>query len=102
MELEYIDGCICQSTNVNGVELVDMRIIDIKNVVKKLVDKEEDTATLQSIFIDLVRSQGDFEDLGQCEQCGDYIYKYKAVLDCDIPITAVDKKDEDCSASCDN
>ena len=76
MKIESVTGCTCDSLTVDNVETVDMDKEAIKDVIKKLIDREDDLGTLQSILTDLVEIQGDFEDLGHCEQCGDWITKY--------------------------
>lgn len=76
MKLEYTDGCICTSLTIDGKETVDMDVKDFKSVIHKLIDKESDLGTLQSIWIDLMEQQGTFEDLGHCSCCGDWITKY--------------------------
>lgn len=76
MKLEYTDGCICTSLTVDGKETVDMSKEELKEVICKLLDKESDLGVLQDIWRDLVTSQGEFEDLGHCEECGDYITRY--------------------------
>ena len=48
----------------------------ILEAIKKLIDAETDLGTIQSVLINLVESRGDFEDLGQCDECGDWITKY--------------------------
>lgn len=76
MKIESVTGCTCDSLTVDNVETVDMNKEDIQKVIKKLIDREDDLGVLQAILIDLVESRGEFEDLGQCEQCGDWITKY--------------------------
>ena len=76
MKIESVTGCICDSLTVDDVETVDMDKEAVKDVIKKLIDREDDLGTLQSILIDLVETQGEFEDLGRCDQCGDWITKY--------------------------
>lgn len=76
MKIIGVSGCTCDSLTIDGVETADMDKRDIKDVVKKLIDNTNDLGTIQSILMDLVESQGDFEDLGTCEQCGDWITKY--------------------------
>lgn len=76
MKIESITGCTCDSLTVDDVETVDMDKEAVKDVIKKLIDREDDLGTLQSILIDLVGSRGEFEDLGHCDQCGDWITKY--------------------------
>ena len=76
MKLEYTDGCICTSLTVDGKETVDMSKEELKEVICKLLDRESDLGVLQDIWRDLVTSQGEYEDLGHCEECGDYITRY--------------------------
>ena len=76
MKIESVSGCMCDSLTVDGVETVNMNINDVKDVIKKLIDNEDDLGTLQSVLIDLIETRGEFEDLGQCDQCGDWITKY--------------------------
>lgn len=76
MKIESISGCTCDSLTIDGVETIDMKIEDIKEAVKKLVDVETDMGTIQSVLIDLVETRGDFEYLGSCDECGDSIEKY--------------------------
>lgn len=76
MKLEYTDGCICTSLTVDGKETVDMSKEELKEVICKLLDKEADLGVLQDIWRDLVTSQGEFEDLGHCKECGDHITRY--------------------------
>ena len=76
MKLKYIEGCICTSLTVDGKETIDMNVEDFKSVIHKLIGNENDLGTLQHIWIVLMEQQGKYEDLGQCEECGDYITKY--------------------------
>ena len=76
MKIKSVTGCTCDSLTVDNVETVDMDKEAIKDVIKKLIDREDDLGVLQSILIDLVETQGEFEDLGHCDQCGDWITKY--------------------------
>ncbi len=80
MKIESVTGCTCDSLTVDNVETVDMDKEAVKDVIKKLINREDDLGTLQSILIDLVETQGEFEDLGHCEQCGDWITKYTVEL----------------------
>ena len=76
MKLEYTDGCICTSLTIDGKETIDMNVEDFKSVIHKLISNENDLGTLQHIWIVLMEQQGKYEDLGQCEECGDYIARY--------------------------
>lgn len=76
MKIVNTTGCTCDSLTIDDVETIDMDVKDVKEAVKKLIDKENDLGVIQSILIDLVESRGEFEDLGQCDECGDWITKY--------------------------
>lgn len=76
MKIESVTGCTCDSLTIDNVETVDMDKEAIKDVIKKLINREDDLGVLQSVLIDLVEFQGEFEDLGHCDQCGDWITKY--------------------------
>ena len=76
MKIESVTGCTCDSLTVDDIETVDMDKEAVKDVIKKLINREDDLGVLQSILIDLVEFQGEFEDLGRCDQCGDWITKY--------------------------
>ena len=80
MKIESVTGCTCDSLTIDNVETVDMDKEAIKDVIKKLINREDDLGVLQSVLIDLVEFQGEFEDLGRCEQCGDWITKYTVEL----------------------
>lgn len=76
MKLEYTDGCVCTSLTVDGEETIDMNLNSLKEVINKLINRETDLGVLQDIWCNLVTSQGEYEDLGCCPNCGDYITKY--------------------------
>lgn len=77
MKLEYTYGCVCDSLSIDGVETIDMQEQDFKNVIYKLIDRESDIAVLQSIYKDLMESQGEYESSDEpCECCGDYVTTY--------------------------
>lgn len=76
MKLVSVSGCVCDSLTIDDKESIDLSIEDIKTAIKKAIDKISDVGTLQQTLIDLIESQGDYEDLGKCDQCGDWITKY--------------------------
>ena len=80
MKIESVTGCTCDSLTIDNVETIDMDKEAIKDVIKKLINREDDLGVLQSVLIDLVEFQGEFEDLGHCDQCGDWITKYTVEL----------------------
>lgn len=74
MKIEYMTGHY--SMEIDGVEFAELSKEQQVEIVHKLVDKVKDVAILQEIVERIVESIGDFEDLGKCESCGDYIEKY--------------------------
>lgn len=77
MELTYTDGCIATSLDIDGVESIDMSIEDFRKVIHKIVDKIDDFAELQNIFMNFVESNGKLIDEYNCPCCGDYVTTYK-------------------------
>lgn len=74
MNIKYVCGCMSDSLTINDVETVDMPLDNIKNVIKKLVDRETDLGVLQQILIQCVESQGEYSCTDEpCECCGDYV-----------------------------
>mgnify|MGYP007113732700 CR=1 FL=1 len=80
MKLEYTDGCICTSLTVDGKETADMTSEEIKVSIQAMLDREIDFAILQDIWTTLIESQGEYRDLGHCEECGDWISNYTLEL----------------------
>lgn len=76
MKINYTTGCTCDSLTIDGKESVDLPIETIKEAIVCSLDKVEDIATLQDMLVSALEYAGEFEDLGHCEQCGDFIYSY--------------------------
>lgn len=76
MKHEHTDGCLCTSYLINGKELVDLPITKVKEAIFELINYTNDLGTLQMCWEMLVECIGEYEDLGRCDQCGDYISKY--------------------------
>lgn len=72
MEINYTSGCICDSLTIDGKESADL---SPKDAIVKALEKIDDMATLQDILT-TVAETGEYEDLGHCEQCGDWITSY--------------------------
>lgn len=80
MEHIYIEGCTCTSLTVDGIETIDLPIEKFREAVIELVNNCDDIATLQFAWKGLMESMGTYEDLGHCDQCGDYIDKYTLTI----------------------
>lgn len=77
MRLEYTDGCVCTSLTVDGVETINLSKEEVKKILCKMINAIDDIADLQSVWMHIMRSMGEYTDLGHCEECGDYIENYK-------------------------
>lgn len=77
MKLEYTDGCVCTSLTVDGKETSEMGREELCSIIHKMLDKVDDEAVLQQIWMRIMESMGEYEDLGHCECCGDWITNYK-------------------------
>lgn len=75
MKINYTSGCICDSLTIDGKESTDLSPKVIKDAIVKALEKIDDMATLQDILT-TVAETGEYEDLGHCEQCGDWITSY--------------------------
>lgn len=73
MRLKVIDGCRDYDYTIDGTSIVDCPLSTVKDVLHKLIDKEEDIYALQAAFYDLVVSQGTYDFIRTCEQCEDII-----------------------------
>ena len=81
MILKYVSGCVCDSLTVDNVETVDMKVEDVRKVIMRLLESEDDIGFLQQILIDFIESRGDYEhDDEPCECCGDYVTTYTLKL----------------------
>lgn len=72
MKINYTSGCIWNSLTIDGKESIDLSPKVIKDAIVKALEKIDDIATLQDILT-TVAETGEYEDLGRCEQCGDWI-----------------------------
>lgn len=80
MKLKYTNGCVCTSLTVDGKETADMTSEEIKVSIQAVLDREIDFAVLQDILTTLIESQGEYKNLGHCEECGDWIFNYTLEL----------------------
>ena len=75
MKINYTSGCICDSLTIDDKESTDLSVDDIKDAIVKALNKINDVAILQEILI-TVAETGEYENLGHCDECGDYISSY--------------------------
>ena len=81
MEIEYSEGCTTTGVYIDGKPLVDLSIEEQKEVLLKVLKHLKNPSySIQEFLISAAEEEGEFEDLGKCEQCGDYIYNYKIEL----------------------
>lgn len=76
MKLEHTTGCICDSLTINEKETANLPIEEVRDVVLDIISKCDDLSILQNILMDYIDYNGEYKDLGHCEECGDYIINY--------------------------
>jgi hypothetical protein len=76
---EYLSRYYANNRSINRVSRpngsADLSPKVIKDAIVKALEKIDDMATLQDILT-TVAETGEYEDLGHCEQCGDWITSY--------------------------
>lgn len=75
MKINYTTGCTCDSLTIDERESIDLSPEVIKNAIIKALDKINSISVLQEILMTIAET-GEYENLGHCEQCGDFIYSY--------------------------
>jgi len=74
IKLEHIEGCVCDSINIDGVETIDMPIEKLLGIIQIILKKCDDVAILQDVLMLLIDEMGEYECSEEpCEECGDYI-----------------------------
>ena len=82
MKLVYRDGCVSTTLLIDDVSTVYIDIEEFKNVLHKLIDKENDLSILQDIFRCVVVYNGEYECSDEpCECCGDFTETYTFDVD---------------------
>ena len=80
MKVEYYDGCTTTGVSIDNKPLVDLSIEEQKDVLLKVLNSlKNPTYSIQQFLISATEEEEEYEDLGMCEQCGDYIYNYKLI-----------------------
>ena len=77
-KLEYTVGCTNNHIFVNDKPLNDVSNEELESILLKI------TRNNPNLYHELLRvileSEGDYEDLGTCEQCGDLIERYTLIV----------------------
>ena len=85
IKLEYNEGCMSWGTYINDVPLSDYSLEDLKSLAKELIDSIGDGQNnyyiFQQFFDSFIMEKGEYENLGKCEECGDFIDKYTYIYD---------------------
>lgn len=75
MKINYTSGCICDSLTIDDKESTDLSVDDIKDIIVKALNQINDVSILQEMLITIAET-GEYENLGHCDECGDYISSY--------------------------
>lgn len=84
MKIQYTTGCTFNDLSIDGQNVNDISIDELKDICKKLIDNYNDSDDLQQIIIDYLyssdRSKLDEYDSYKCETCGDYVETFDLSL----------------------
>ena len=84
MKIHYTTGCTFNDLSIDGQNVNDISIDELKDICKKLIDNYNDSDDLQQIIIDYIynsdRAELDEYDSYKCETCGDYVETFDLSL----------------------
>jgi hypothetical protein len=81
MKIQMTTGCVCDSIEINGKEEIHLTNEERKEVAEHLAKYiAEHPETLNQILWHTIPLIGEYEDMGHCEECGDYIERYTVEL----------------------
>ena len=86
MKIELIQGCICDSFEIDGQPVYEMSVEELKNSLSKVYEyimqlPQENRYDLQSALYSLVTTFAPCEHSEEaCECCGDFIDTYTLEL----------------------
>lgn len=84
MKIRYTTGCTFNDLSIDGQNVNDISIDELKDICKKLIDNYNDSDDLQQIIIDYIynsdRAKLDEYDSYKCETCGDYVETFDLSL----------------------
>lgn len=77
-KIEIFRGCMNDSTRIDGVDINDIEITELKKMIKLLIDDVNSNQELKEILDILVDNDENYiltdEYNSECDQCGDYIW----------------------------
>ena len=80
MKVEYYNGCTTTRVYIDNKALVDLSIEEQKDTLLRVLNSlKNPTYSIQQFLINAAEEEGEYENLGMCEQCGDSIYNYKLI-----------------------
>ena len=81
MKIEYSEGCTTTGVYIDDKPLVDLSTEEQKDVLLKVLKHLKNPSySIQQFLITAAEEEGEYEDLGVCEQCGDYVCNYTIEL----------------------
>lgn len=76
-KIEIFSGCMNSSTRIDGIDINDIPLDELRTKVKTLVDSGN-ASTLKEILELLIEMDNNYELIDEsndkCGQCGDYIW----------------------------
>lgn len=75
MKLVSQTGCTSWGIDIDDKDFNEYSKEEIRGIAKKIIDNTEDQ-DLFSLLETLIGTYGKYEDLGQCDQCFDYVSRF--------------------------
>lgn len=79
MIITKTDGCTTGGViEIDGKPLSEYTEEELEEILNEIINKSEDKNLMYyNLFNAIVENGGEYEDLGQCDQCFDYVYRYE-------------------------
>jgi hypothetical protein len=75
MKLVVTRGCVCDAVEIDGENEMDLTDEQRQEVLDRIFKKLK-PSDLNQLLWKIVEIYGEYEDLGECEECGDTICSY--------------------------
>ena len=81
MKIVLTQGCICDSLEINDKEEIELTDNERQEAMNKVCEwLKKHPHYLNHLLQHMVPWEGEYEDLGTCEQCGDTVDRYTLTI----------------------
>jgi hypothetical protein len=76
MKLEYTEGCICYSLDVDGEPFNNLDHDKKIEVFDRIFEHLDEEYGLNTMLVDILQQYGEYKHIGHCDECGDNISSF--------------------------